>query len=41
LLEIKENSKKRVAVNAEYRKKCPDKSGDIRDQFSIEIINNK
>jgi len=41
LLEITENSKKWVAVNAEYRKKCPDKSGNIREQVSIEIINKK
>jgi len=38
LLEITENSKKQVAIN---RKKCPDKSGNIRDQVSIETINKQ
>jgi len=31
----------RVATLLHFSEKCPDKSGDIREQISIEIINKK
>jgi len=37
----KKIAKKRVSQITEYRKKYPDKSGDIRDQVSIETINKQ